>query len=303
MKVAVPPDVQSIFRKKAFKQTLKTSDELEATARSVPLIRHFKQMIADARENPEKSLEEHLGTAKAELKEARIQPGFDEVVIQALQDEVIQRLTQAYGVRHPKELNERDEEKVVRSFKIVDGQLIPFAEHLEEYLEGRKVETKSADRMRTAILRFTEGCEFVEDANRQAVRNFIKELSSSRGLSNPTISVHLSALMGYWRYLAEEEIVSEDKVNPFEKAVLPEVNRKVAAEETRLPFEISDIKKATSRHRRTWTPRVGIDLRSCDLHRCTDRRTSEAEDGKRIRHRSKDSERKDTFGKPDGSDT
>ena len=89
-------------------------------------------MIADARENPEKSLEEHLGAAKAELKEARIQPGFDEVVIQALQYEVIQRLTEAYGARHPKELNERDEEKVDRSFKIDEGQQTPIEEHNEE---------------------------------------------------------------------------------------------------------------------------------------------------------------------------
>jgi hypothetical protein len=60
VKVAIPADVQHIFGKRAFKQTLKTSDKTIAIARSGPLIAQFKQAIEEARGNPTQHLDEYL---------------------------------------------------------------------------------------------------------------------------------------------------------------------------------------------------------------------------------------------------
>ena len=49
VKVAIPKDVQHIFDKRAFKQTLKTSHRAVVIARFAPLISEFQDAIDEAR--------------------------------------------------------------------------------------------------------------------------------------------------------------------------------------------------------------------------------------------------------------
>lgn len=51
-KVAIPADVQSVFGKRAFKKSLRTSNKIDAIARSGPIIAGFKDAIAEARGKP-----------------------------------------------------------------------------------------------------------------------------------------------------------------------------------------------------------------------------------------------------------
>lgn len=245
VKVAIPADVQDILGKKAFKKSLKTADKTVAIARSGPLIIEYKKKIEEARGNPTQSLDQFLEDAREVLREARKDPHVNEDDLFPLQQEIIEKLAKAFGARHPEELNPKDEQQVIRAYKVADGQLTPLEQHLEDYLGTRAIESKTLDRNRQAIKRFAESCTTVQDVNKQAVRDFVKRLSDPKpegmGLQNHTIKVHLSALMGYWRYLCEEGIAPEDAANPFEKVRLPEVSRKDANEAKRLEFTVSDI--------------------------------------------------------------
>lgn len=58
VKIAIPSDVQHIFGKKQFKQSLRTADKTVAIARSAPLIAEFKDAIAKARGNPAQLLDD-----------------------------------------------------------------------------------------------------------------------------------------------------------------------------------------------------------------------------------------------------
>ncbi len=65
VKVTIPKELRHIFGKVAFKQSLRTSNKLEANARAAPLIIHFKQQIEKARENPSIALRDNLSDLKA----------------------------------------------------------------------------------------------------------------------------------------------------------------------------------------------------------------------------------------------
>ncbi|MEL7279106.1 MAG: tyrosine-type recombinase/integrase [Pseudomonadota bacterium] len=246
VKVAIPSDVQGVLGKKAFKKSLKTADRAVAIARSGPLILQFKEAIEEARGNPTKSLDAHLEETRELLREVRKGSGLDEDALFGLQEELTEKLLKARGVRYIDQLKPKDQDQVARSFKIADGQLTPFAQHLEEYLATRALEDKTLDAMRKHILRFAKGCSMVQDVNRQAVRDFVIRLSDAKpkglGLRNPTIKVHLGALMGYWRYLRDEGIAPEDQPNPFSEVRLPEVNRKDAGRDARKEFSVGDIR-------------------------------------------------------------
>jgi hypothetical protein len=65
----IPKELRAYFGKRAFKQSLKTSDKAIANAQAGPLVLKWKAEIETARGNPHQALEEYLATAKADLKE------------------------------------------------------------------------------------------------------------------------------------------------------------------------------------------------------------------------------------------
>ncbi len=86
MKVAIPADVQHIFGKQAFKQTLKTSDKAVAISRSGPLIAKFKNAIEEARGNPTQHLDEFLAYTQTVLRKAKADPTADPNAIDGIED-------------------------------------------------------------------------------------------------------------------------------------------------------------------------------------------------------------------------
>lgn len=69
-KVAIPADVKHLFDKRAFNQTLKTSDKSVAIARSGPIIDKFKDAIEEARGSPTQQLEDYLAYTQTDLRKA-----------------------------------------------------------------------------------------------------------------------------------------------------------------------------------------------------------------------------------------
>ena len=241
VKVAIPADVQPVFNKRAFKKSLKTSDKAVAIARSGPLIIQYKQMIEEARGNPTQHLDEYLEATQSLIRKTKRDPNADPAAIEGLQDEVLSRIVTSHGVQRPEQLTSHQEAEVIRTYKLADGQLTRFGKHLEDHIARRKVEAKTAEKDRHAVTKFASRYAMVEDVDRQAVKDFINHLHEDEGLKVRTIKDNISTLRVYWRFLVEEGVAPEDRPNPFDRPPLPAVNRKDAAEKTRLPFSISDV--------------------------------------------------------------
>lgn len=243
VKVAIPEDVQGIFGKRAFKKSLETSDKSVAIARSGPLISRFKDEIEEARGNPKQHLDAYLLSAQEFLREARKDPGFNEDSVQALQDEIIDKLVRVNGKKHPEELSEVEEAQVIRAYKITDGQITPFVQPLDDYAASRKVEPKTIAKERHAVTEFASVVPMIQEVDGKAVRRFTEKLSREVGLKNKTIRDRLSSLRIYWEWLVLRGYARDDAPNPFEGVKLPKENRKQIAVDTRQPFSVEDVRK------------------------------------------------------------
>ncbi|MGE4612189.1 MAG: DUF6538 domain-containing protein [Paracoccaceae bacterium] len=235
VKVSIPIDVQSVFNKKAFKKSLKTTDKATAIGRSGPFIAHYKGLIQQARANPIAHLETTLRAAQSD-------PDVHPDTLYALQEEALDSLLKAQGVSYVDELSPSAAASTARSFKIATGQITPFDAELENYLDSKQVSPKTLSESRRVIIRFTSRIPTVNEVTRKTVRGYVSWLSAEQRLKNKTIRDHLSSLKLYWGYLMDHSIVSEDQVNPFTGVTLPAQNRKKAAAEVRLPFTVEDIK-------------------------------------------------------------
>ena len=118
VKVSIPADVQHIFGKKAFKQSLKTTNKTLAITRSGPLIAQFKAAIEEARGNPSQHLDEFLMHTQRHLRQLRKDPDVDPNAIDGIEEEVIDRLLQAHGVQHAEQLPVSAEAGVVKAYKV-----------------------------------------------------------------------------------------------------------------------------------------------------------------------------------------
>lgn len=244
VKVAIPADVQHVFdKRKAFKQTLKTSDKAVAITRSGPLIARFKDAIEQARGNPTVHLDDYLAHTQVHLRAARKDTSADPAAIEGIQEVALSKLLQANGVQQPEQLSEKAAAEVVTAYKVVSGQLTRFDGPLEEFVASRRVEPKTEAKDRHAVAKFASRVKTVEKVNRQAVRDFVNWLSEDQGLKNTTIRDNLSTLRVYWSWLAAHDYAPEDRPNPFSGVPLPAENRKAAALKVRLPFSVEDIKK------------------------------------------------------------
>ena len=243
VKITIPADVQHIFGKRAFKQSLKTTDKSVAISRSAPLIAQFKDAIEEARGNPSQHLDEYLAHTQTFLRKAKANPDTDPNAIDGIEDEVLDRLVKAHGVQHAEQLPTEVEAGVVSAYKVTTGRLTKFAAPLEEYIASRKVEAKTEAKDRHAVGKFASRVSVVEEVDRQAVRDFVRWLSIEEGLKNRTIKDNLSTLRVYWNWLADQSYAPKDRANPFDNVTLPAENRKAAAEKVRLPFSVEDIRK------------------------------------------------------------
>ena len=235
VKVSIPVDVQSIFNKKAFKQSLHTTDKAKAIGRSGPLIEHYKQLIERARANPTADLENTLRAAKSD-------PDVSLEAVEALEDMILDRLLASEGVLDTEQLTQSAAAATAKSFKIATGRITPFDASLEDYIESKQSSPKSLAENRRVILRFTSRTPTINEVNRKAVRGYVTWLSGDQSLKNKTIRDHLSILKLYWGYMMDFSIVSEDQVNPFANVTLVAENRKKVAAGARQPFTVEDIR-------------------------------------------------------------
>jgi integrase len=242
VKVPIPADVQGVFGKKAFKKSLKTTDKAVAIVRSGPLIAHFKAKIEDARGNPTGQLEDYLEKAAQALLDAKADQDVTPDDIAGLEDELRDRLLAAHNVNHLEELPSSEASRLLDTYKITTGQLTPFDAPLPQYSRYRQVEIKTAAKDTYVISMFAKRVSAIQEVDKSAVREFVRYLSEEEGRKNRTIKDNLSTLRTYWKWLQENNLADENRVNPFVDVTLPQENRKDAAAAARLPFTVDQIR-------------------------------------------------------------
>lgn len=254
VKVTIPKELRHIFGKVAFKQSLRTSNKLEANARAAPLIIHFKQQIEQARENPSIALRDNLSDLKAQLGKIRSQISEasskvtngrhleDLKETQYVLESVLgDTLLASEGVEDSSELTGQALDNLSETFGIITGTIVPTLDHLESFLVAQAVEPSTARRYHQMIHRFSEKHSVASNVTAKDAREYIRHLSEDCGLTPRTVRSHLLPLRTYWSWMLDNEILSTSNVNPFFNVKAPKLSSKDAAKEVRFPYEIEDI--------------------------------------------------------------
>ena len=250
----IPKDLRQHFGKRAFKQSLKTSDKAVANAQAGPIVLKWKAEIEAARGNPHQSLEEYLAIAKGDLIKLQLQinaasenpaQGDDLADLKdeqsAIEGVVADVILESKGVADSGELTGQDRIEAFETYKVVTGQLVPTLDNLEGYLKAQAVEPNTSRRYHQMIHRFAKKHPVASNVTAKTAREYIRHLSEDCSLTPSTVRSHILPLRTYWTWMLENELLSPTKANPFEKVKTPKVSSKDAAKEAQTPYEIEDI--------------------------------------------------------------
>ena len=250
----IPKDLRQHFGKRAFKQSLKTSDKAVANAQAGPIVLKWKAEIEAARGNPHQSLEEYLAIAKGDLIKLQLQinaasenpaQGDDLADLKdeqsAIEGVVADVILESKGVADSGELTGQDRIEAFETYKVVTGQLVPTLDNLEGYLKAQAVEPNTSRRYQQMIHRFAKKYPVASNVTAKTAREYIRHLSEDCSLTPSTVRSHILPLRTYWTWMLENELLSPTKANPFEKVKTPKVSSKDAAKEAQTPYEIEDI--------------------------------------------------------------
>ena len=252
----IPKDLREHFGKRAFKQSLKTSDKAIANAQAGPIVLKWKAEIEAARGNPHQSLEEYLAIAKADLRELQLQidaasknldQGDDFAGLEeqqnAIEGVVADAILETKGVADSGELVGQDRIEAFETYKFITGQLVPTLDNLEPFLKAQAVEPNTSRRYHQMIHRFSGKHPVASKVTTKNAREYVRHLSEDCRLTPRTVRSHILPLRTYWTWMLDNELLVDTHTNPFDNAKIPKVSSKDAAKEARFPYEIDDIQK------------------------------------------------------------
>jgi integrase len=239
----IPADVQPVFGKVRFTQSLDTEDHATAVRRKAALEMKWRALIEQARRG--KPDQAAIDAAFWRKLIADAPEDQQELLASALEDELdakVQRAAKRAGVDTPQDprfeqLPERIEAN--RVYAIATGAMVRLNDHLEEYLGTLQNEPKSVDMKRSTIKKFCEQFPYVEDVQRKEVQRWINSMIEN-GKAIATIRRSLSELRGYWAYLGSIDAVTEGNA-PFEKLVIPKPAKRNGNGDERKPFDAADV--------------------------------------------------------------
>jgi integrase len=127
------------------------------------------------------------------------------------------------------------------------GAMVPFVEHLDEWLGASRATQKTKDMQRADVNRFAAKFPMVSDATRPEVRRWITGLMNvvsrdTKALTPKTVQRILSALRGYWRYLQTIKVAAEDD-EPFSKLDVARQAKRTEPRSSWRPFKPGDVVK------------------------------------------------------------
>ncbi|MGO8868849.1 MAG: tyrosine-type recombinase/integrase [Alphaproteobacteria bacterium] len=241
----IPADVQALLGKRRFVKSLETEDKGVAKRRAAVLEASWLSQIDHARErsNPESDAAFYrraLREAPTEAERQRILASVENKSESLIFDAYSKAGKLLEWPGEPETSSEPEIKTAVRFRDLATGKLVPFTEHLGEYLAGLRIEDKDKDMRRAIIARFAETFPYIADVQRKAVQKWINQQAAG-GKAAGTIRRALSALRGYWRYLGSKEEVSDDN-EPFDRLMIAQ-NSKEAMQARRQHFEPADVLK------------------------------------------------------------
>ena len=250
----IPKALRPQFGKPRFVQSLETESRTVAERRVLQVVAGWKKEIATARNEPDdivawrpnfvvrgRSVPQPAVSANA-LRRALQNAKSDEQrdsILEEIEDAA--HWVGAVNVENIGEPPSKDPE-ARRFYASATGAIIPFSEHLDEWLTTSRVTAKTRDMQRAAVKRFAAKFAMVQDVTRSEVRRWITGLMNDDGLAPASVNRVLSSPRGYWRYLQSIEVAEEDH-EPFSKLEVTRQNKRSEPRTARLPFEQAEVVK------------------------------------------------------------
>ncbi len=232
----IPMALRPRFDGKArFVQSLETDSRTVAERRVMPVVVAWKGEIATARNEP---VDDDAAYWRRALRNAKTDEQRQSIL------EQIDMAAWDIGAINVDQIGQApsSDPEAQRFYASATGALVPFSEHLDEWLTTSRVTAKTQDMQRSDVQRFAAKFAMVQDVTRPEVRRWITGLMNDNGLTPKTVQRILSALRGYWRYLQSIGVAGEDD-EPFSKLDVARQNKRVSPRSAWQPFEAADVVK------------------------------------------------------------
>lgn len=268
----IPEDVRSAFGGlKRFCRSTEAEDKNLARSRAAIFERQWRKEIDRARKKQrgQVDLDDEAAFFRRVLKDT---PEHERaIVIDHIADLAqgrIERAAARSGIKDDQDPGYDDlpvHAEAGRFFASATGKLVPWTEHLDEYMARleREVEKKTADMRRSIIERFGAKFAHVQDVNRKEVQRWLDRQVSQEGRSPATVTSHLTSLRAYWEWLVSVE-VAPDGVMPFDRLTKPKANQKQSKADERRPFTpeqlVTILRAAEERHAKTGADQPFVDF-------------------------------------------
>ena len=219
--------------KPRFVQSLETDSRTVAERRVLPVVVAWKKEIAAARNEP---VDDDAAYWRRTLRNAKTEEQRQAILMQ------IDYAAWDIGAINVENIGDppSNDPEAQQFYASATGQLVPFTEHLDEWLSTSRATAKTKDMQRSDVKRFAREFKMVQDVARPEVRRWITKLMNEDGLAPKTVQRILSALRGYWRYLQSIGVAGEDD-EPFSKLDVARQNKRTSPRSTRQPFEPGDV--------------------------------------------------------------
>jgi integrase len=225
--ILVPVDVREALGKVRFKQSLGTSNRLEAERLKGPIIAHWKAQIRQARGSINAVSSEALRW-KAALNQAPDEETKEEWQLHL--SDVAERKAKTQGYEHAKEFHD-----------IATGALTPSNQYFDTWKDSIQLIPKTKEQMIKDVGLLVTKFPTLEGINRASVRRWIDGLEAE-GKTRSSVDRILSFCRNYWRYLQRYDAVSRE-ATPFNGVTPPKPKTKGGKKNTNLPYHVKDVVK------------------------------------------------------------
>ncbi|HEV2548406.1 MAG TPA: tyrosine-type recombinase/integrase [Stellaceae bacterium] len=147
--------------------------------------------------------------------------------------------------------NEAGRDALDRFVSMAMGGLVPFAEHLDEYLAtvSGGIEAKSLHMKRTNLVRFGKLFEHTADVERTAVQRWANA-EVGNGAARATVLRAIGDLRGYWKFLVSVNAAREHP-DPLDKLSIASANSsKSSKADARKAFTAADVRNLLAEARK-----------------------------------------------------
>ena len=231
--IEIPKALRTHYDKPRHIESLKTEDVREAEQRALALAAKWKRDFEQVRRGEATKLDPLLEEARQWAKDrAKADNDDDRDLLAGLLydriDRLIEERSRSMGINSTRFALENPDaavtdlpaagDKRVKTFAAVaTGRSLPLLDHLEDYLAAPTTEMteKTRDQVRKNVQRLAKVVPTVEELSRKVVQGWVNGMIADEGRAKATIQRALSSCRGYWRWMVDNEIISEEAADPF----------------------------------------------------------------------------------------